>query len=179
MRPPILIATVLVFALAACAERALGPADVSGVYGLLRYDNDTLPRTYPAGGGCTAQVVAGSLDLQPDGTFTLEIDRDLMCPNAPVSWVNLDASGTYERGVGAWLTLHDPVAGTSYPAWLEGTHVVVRVPQVPLIGGSAVEVEFSAQAARNTDVTVTVGGCCALPPPPPDTSTVVVILRRP
>lgn len=171
MRPSIYFSAVLLALLVAgCAERTLGPGDVSGSYGLLRYDNDTLPRTYTAGGGCWAQIVAGALDLQPDGTFTLEIDRDQVCPNGPLSWVNLDASGTYGSVSGAWLALDDPAAGTTYLAWLKGTHVVVRVPQVPLIGGSAVDVEFSAQAANNPNVAVPEGGCCVLPPPPPDTA---------
>ena len=176
MRPSILIASVLIFALAACAERALGPADVSGVYGLLRYDDDTLPRTYTAGAGCTARVVAGALDLQPDGTFTLEIDRDQACWNAPLSWMNLDASGTYGSGLGGRLVLDDPASGTSYLAWLRGTHVVVSVPQIPLVGGGAVEVEFAAGApsGNNVGVAQPIG-----PPPLPDTATTVVITKRP
>jgi len=174
MRPSILLLAVLPLTLAACAERALGPGDVSGVYGLLRYDNDTLPRTYTAGGGCWAEVVAGSLDLQPNGTFTLEIDREQACADTPLSWVNLRASGSYGSTFGARLALDDPASGTSYLAWLKGTHVVVSVPQIPLVGGGAVEVEFSAQAAQNPNAEVPGAGCCALPPPPPDTGTIVI-----
>jgi hypothetical protein len=172
MRPSILIASVLVIAAAACAERALGPADVSGVYGLFRYDNDTLPRTYAAAGGCSARVEDGSLVLDADGTFELHIVRDQLCEDT-LSWVNLDAAGTYGGGVGPWLALHDTGTGITYLAWVEGTHVVVKVPQVPSVGVGSVEVEFSAQAARNPTVAVPGGGCCALPPlPPPDTTTI-------
>lgn len=181
MRPSTTLAAILLALLVAgCAERMLGPGEVSGAYGLLRYDNDTLPRTYTTGGGCQAQVVAGSLDLQPDGTFTLEIDRYLVCPNAPLSCVNLDASGTYGSVSGPWLGLDDPAAGTSYLAWLKGTHVVVLVPQIRLIGGGTVEVEFAAGAGnRDNRTTVNGGNCCVIPPEPADTTGVVIIVKRP
>jgi hypothetical protein len=179
MRPPISLAgCLLALLVVGCAERALGPGDVSGAYGLLRYDSDTLPRTYTTGTGCWARVEYGSLVLDDDGTFTLQIVRDEACTNGPLSWANVDASGTYGEVRAPWLGLHDAATGASYLAWLRGTHVVVMVPQVPLIGDGAVSVEFSAEAAKNPNVTVLEPGCC-IQPPPPDTSTVVVIIPRP
>ena len=174
MRPSIPLGVILlVLGSSGCAERALGPADVSGAYGLLRYDGDTLPRTYSTGTGCWAQVEYGSLTLSPDGTFSLEIVRDQACTNSQLYWANVDASGTYGKVNGPWLALRDSHTGTSYLAWLRGTHVVVQVPQVPLIGGHAIEVEFAAQAAQNPNVAVPEGGCCVRLPPPPDTVVIV------
>ncbi|MGA2384787.1 MAG: hypothetical protein ABSG61_15310 [Gemmatimonadales bacterium] len=183
MRPSTsLAAFLLALVVAGCAERAFGPGEVSGAYGLLRYDNDSLPRTYTTGTGCWAAVVYGSLVLSTDGTFDLQIVRDQACPNSPLVWDNIDASGTYGQATGPWLALQDRNAGTSYLAWLKGTHVVVLVPQIALIGGGAVEVEFAAGAGNQSNGTTVIDGngpCCVTPPPPPDTSAVVIIVKRP
>ncbi len=157
MRPSIPLASLLLALLAAgCAGRSLGPGDVSGAYGLLRYDDDSLPRTYTTDIGCQVQVEYGSLSLRADGTFELHIVRVQACANVGTYWPNIDASGTYGKVGGSWLGLEDPVAGVSYLAWLKGTHVVVLVPQVPLIGGGAVEVEFAAGAGGGGNQTVTI-----------------------
>ena len=183
MRPSIPLGVfLLVLGAAGCAERALGPADVSGAYGLLLYDSDTLPRTYTTGTGCWAQVVHGSLTLSPDGTFDLQIVRNQACTNGPLYWASLEANGTYGKVQGRWLALQDQSTGDSYLAWLKGTHVVVLVPQVPLIGSGTVEVEFAAGAGDQGNGRTVVdgnGNCCVLPPLPPVPDTLVIIAKHP
>jgi hypothetical protein len=179
MRPPIpLAALILALSIAGCAERALGPGEVSGSYGLLRYDNDSLPRVYSTGAGCSARVEYGALDLSASGTFGLQIVRWVSCPNRGQGWFDLDASGTYQKVNGLWLALRDPVRGTVFLAWIRGTHVVVLVPQIPSLSTGAVEVEFAAGAGNRGNNTITVpGGNNPLPPPVPE--TLVVITKRP
>ena len=179
MRPTLFLPIVLALAALGCAERALGPSDVAGSYGLVRYANDSLPWSYTSGSGCWARVEAGSLTLGSDGTFGLKVARTEACPNSGLVWVDIDASGTYGQVVGRWLSLRD-ANGSTYPAWLRGTHIVVAVPQVPLLGGGSVEVEFEAGAGGggNGQIVGEGGTCCVLPPPPPDTSTAVIIIRR-
>lgn len=179
MRSSILLAAVvLALLVAGCAERALGPADVSGVYGLLRYDNDTLPRSYSTGAGCRIRIESGSLVLSSDGTFDLEISGERVCTDSCPSWYGIHASGAYGEVAGRWLALRDDAAGTTYLAWVVGTHIVVKVPQAAAIGGGAVDVEFAAALSWGNQ-TVAVAECGGLPLPPPDTTTIVVITKRP
>ena len=180
MRPPIpLAALILALTIAGCAERALGPGEVSGSYGLLRYDNDSLPRVYSTSAGCSAGVEFGALDLSASGTFQLQIVRWVSCPNGGQGWFDIDASGTYEKVNGVSLVLRDPIRGTTYPAWIKGTHVVVLVPQIPLLSTGAVEVEFAAGANQGNGMVAVPDGNNPLPFPPPVTDTVVIITKRP
>jgi hypothetical protein len=180
MRPPIpLAALILALSIAGCAERALGPGDVSGSYGLLRYDNDSLPRVYSTGAGCSAGVEYGALDLSANGTFGLQIVRWVSCPNGGQGWFDLDASGTYQKVNGLWLALRDPARGAVFPAWIRGTHVVVLVPQIPSLSTGAVEVEFAAGATQGNGMVTVPGGNNPLPFPPPVPETLVVITKRP
>ena len=176
MRTPIpLSIAVVALGLAACAERALGPADVSGSYSLIGYDGAVPPVSYPAPGGCTVTVSGGSLFLGADGSYSLYVERARRCPGpAGLEWVGVRMGGGF-RLSGLQLQFADGSgAGTGLVGALVGTHIRVSVPQPSGLSPSVVTVEFAGGA---TSETVAGEGGNAGPPPLPDTGTVVITIR--
>ena len=182
MRPPILLSAVLLaLSSGACAERLLGPADVSGSYVLIRYDAVVPPVSYSAPGGCTVTVYGGSLTLGADASYSLDVERDRQCPGpAGLQWVGVRSSGSFQLigPVGAGLRFVDGSgAGAVLDGMLVGTHVRVSLTQPSGLSPGIVTAEFAAGAASETATVPGEGGTVG-PPPLPDTG-IVIITRRP
>ena len=181
MRPPILLSAVLLaLGIGACAERLLGPADVSGSYVLIRYDGVVPPVSYSAPGGCTVTVYGGSLTLGADGSFSLDVERDRQCPGpAGLQWVGVRSSGSFQLigPIGVELRFVDGTgADVGLSGTLVGTHVRVSLPQPSGVSPGIVTAEFAAGAT--TENGAVPGDGAVGPPPLPDTE-IAIVTKRP
>ena len=173
MRRPIpLIAVSLALVGVGCAERALGPGDVSGSYVVVRYDGAPPPRQYLDQGGCVVTVYGGDLTLGADGSYALDLQRGRQCPGAQaLQDVGLSRRGTF-RFIGRMLRFADTAGGEGLAGDLIGTHVRVSVPQPAGLTPAAVTAEFAAGSSEGgiRIAEPTGPGQPGLPPLPHDTT---------
>jgi hypothetical protein len=62
-----------------CSD-ALRPSDVVGTYTLMTINGSPLPRLVVDDPGCQESVIGGSLVLEPDQSFQLELELVTACP---------------------------------------------------------------------------------------------------
>lgn len=108
----------ILFTLAACGRDAVGPApsSISGSYHLTMVDGHVLPFTVLDLGAYHAQVVSGTLTLNSDGTYDLEIGR------------RIDDSGNVttgtDRDLGLWSVMDEAITLASTQGGISRTGTV-------------------------------------------------------
>lgn len=171
------VAALAALGLAGCSE-ALGPGDYAGTYVLYRYDGGSLPRPYTTDRGCTVMIQSGTLQLQADATFSLEIGRTERCPGVnAIAFMSYSLGGTFTAG---WSEVRlRTSSGSVVVASLRGTHLIVPVPQPGGLSPATVNAEFmGGDGGRNVTVEVPSGENPSNPPLPPPGGVVIIIKRR-
>lgn len=102
---------------------SLKPSDVVGSYDLMTIQGSAPPKVVVDEPGCQQTVIGGTLALNPDGSFTMQLDEVTACPTptqpgeVSVNWFGTyrlegetlvltaigDVSVEYEASVGAGL----------------------------------------------------------------------------
>jgi hypothetical protein len=122
----VMVASFALFALSACGGDNGPSGGVPGTYTLRTYNGDVLPYTDYDDGTFKSEVIAETLVLKSDNTFTVTTRyRDTETGTAPSVYDDGPYSGTWAKD-GSTITFS--IEGTDIPATLSGNSITITDP---------------------------------------------------